>query len=197
MHMLRKLLRFGKKEFYLELDEDSSVVEKVEAVATKVKEETKQVLKEAQQFVEESKPGVASTANQVKSEVKQFVKEVKPESTNETNNKKAATKTAIKSKKESAKNKNQEPPQKVAAKNKNQEPPQKVAPVSPTVDTSYSDEPFWVKLMYKNSEQQAAENKAEKTFATDYLISKPQSRRRPGGSLDKFKTMARETKGRS
>ena len=67
---------------------------------------------------------------------------------------------------------------------------------STPIDTSYSEEPFWVKLMFKTSEEKATETASEKTFATDYLIEKPKSRRRPGGSIDKFKTMARQTKVR-
>ena len=48
--------------------------------------------------------------------------------------------------------------------------------------------------LYKSSEEKAAEAVQEKTFATDYLIEKPKARRRPGGSIDKFKSMARDTK---
>lgn len=65
---------------------------------------------------------------------------------------------------------------------------------SSVADTSYREEPFWVKLMYKSNEEKAAEKVQEKTFATDYLIEQPKARRRPGGSIDKFKVMARQTK---
>ncbi len=68
--------------------------------------------------------------------------------------------------------------------------------VSVKEDTSYREEPFWIKLMYRSSEEKAAETAQEKTFATDYLINKPRARRLPGGSVDKFKTMARQTKVR-
>ena len=51
--------------------------------------------------------------------------------------------------------------------------------------------------MYETSEQKTAAQNAEKTFATDNLISKPKARRRPGGSLDRFKEMARQTNVKS
>lgn len=181
--MLGKLFKIGKKDkFHLQLDENEvsavteKVTEKVEAVATQVKQETKQVAKEAKQIAEESQSAVASTVESVKSEVASVVEEVTPD----------AVQTAPKAKKTSIKNK----------KNQQKKSETSVATAPPAIDTSYSEEPFWVKLMYKTSEQQAAEQQAEKTFATDYLISKPKPRRRPGGSIDKFKTMARQTKVR-
>ena len=172
--MLGKLLNIAKKEkFHLELDENK-VINKVEAVATKVKQETKQVVTEAKQVVEESQPAIASTVEDVKSGVVQAVEEVAPD----------IVQTSSKPKKTSIKDK----------KKKSSTPTANTTPA--VVDTSYSEEPFWVKLMYKTSEQKEAEQQAEKTFATDYLISKPKPRRRPGGSIDKFKTMARQTKVR-
>lgn len=158
--MLGKLINFGKKnKFYLELDEDANLADQVEAVATKVKEETKEVVEEVKQAVTESQ-----AVQEIKSETKQITEEAKS---------KVAT---------------------VAAKSKKPKPAPEKTPAPAVIDTSYSDEPFWVKLMYKTGEQKEAEQSAEKTFATDYLISKPKSRRRPGGSLDKFKTMARQSK---
>ncbi|VEP16456.1 conserved hypothetical protein [Hyella patelloides LEGE 07179] len=154
--MLGKLINFGKKnKFYLEVGENASLADKVEAVATKVKEETKEV----KQAVTESQ-----AVQEIKSETKQIAEEAKS---------KVAT---------------------VAAKSEKTKPAPEKTPAPAVIDTSYSEEPFWVKLMYKTSQQKEAEQSAEKTFATDYLISKPKSRRRPGGSLDKFKTMARQSR---
>ena len=176
--MLEKLFNIGKKEkFRLELDE-SEIANKVEAVATQVKPETKQVVKEAKQVVEEAKPAIASKVENIKSEVTQVIEDVTSED----------SQTAPEAKKGSAK--------KASTKQKKKDSSSKVASSPQVIDTSYSEEPFWVKLMYKTNEQQVAEQKAEEGFATKYLISKPKPRRRPGGSVDKFKDMARQTKVR-
>lgn len=172
--ILDKLLSpFKKEKFFLELKENTEeVANKVGSVATKVKDE-------AQQLVEDAKPAIDSAIKDVKSEtkdkaqkVKSTVDEATPDS-EEQKDEKELTKSS-------------------PAKVENKEAPKPQETSAPSVDTSYSDEPFWVKLMYETKEQKAAKN-AEKTFATDNLISRPKARRRPGGSLDKFKEMARQT----
>jgi hypothetical protein len=176
--MLEKLTNLFKKEkFFLEIKENTDeVASKVGAVATKVKEE-------AQQLVEDSKPAIDSAIKDIKSETEDKVQKVK--SSTEDSTVDSAQKDK---KKELAKSS----PAKI--ENKEDEPKKEAAP---SVDTSYSDEPFWVKLMYETSEQKIAAQNAEKTFATDNLISKPKARRRPGGSLDRFKEMARQTNVKS
>lgn len=170
--MLGKLL--GKKnKFHLELKEDDTgIAPKIEAVATQVKQETQQKVQEAKQAIAQS-----PVVKEIKSETKEIVEDVKAK----------LTEAKPKAKKTSIKNNN-----KISSQKKDAEPAP--SPKAKTTDTSYSEEPFWVKLMYKTSEQKAAEQSTEKTFATDYSISKPQPRRRPGGSLDPFKAMARQTK---
>ena len=125
---------------------------------------------------------VEAVATKVKEETQEVVEEVKQ----------AVTESqAVKEIKSETKQIAEEAKSKVATVANKSE---KSQPAPAVIDTSYSEEPFWVKLMYKDNQQKEAEQSAEKTFATDYLISKPKSRRRPGGSLDKFKTMARQSK---
>ncbi len=55
--------------------------------------------------------------------------------------------------------------------------------------------PFWVKIMYEKTSSNGKKAESETTFATDYLMPSPtQSRRRPGPSLDTFRSMARQAK---
>ena len=178
--ILDKLLNsFKKEKFFLELKENTEeVVDRVGSVANKVKEE-------AQQLVEDSKPAIDSAVKDIKSETKDKAQKVRssavdstPDSERKEDNKKELAKSSL----ATVENK----------KSDSQKGTKSQAKSAPSGDTSYSDEPFWVKLMYENKEQKAAQN-AEKTFATDNLISRPKARRRPGGSLDKFKEMARQT----
>lgn len=172
--MLGKLL--GKKnKYYLELkDDNSSITEKIESVATQLKQDTQEIVQDAKQAIAES-----SVIQEIKSETKEKVGEVQEKVTEILPQaKKAAAKSSKKASKKTTE---------VASEAKALSSPQ------PT-NNSYSEEPFWVKLMYKTNEQQATEQNSEKTFATNYLISPPQPRRRPGGSLAPFKAMARQTK---
>ena len=70
-------------------------------------------------------------------------------------------------------------------------------PDSTNTGASSYEPPFWVAAMY-NTNNGAANNNgqvAEQTFATDNLMPTPTKfRRRPGGSLDKFKNMAKQAK---
>ena len=177
--ILDKLLNsFKKEKFFLELKENTEeVADRVGSVATKVKEE-------AQQLVEDSKPAIDSAVKDIKSDTKDKAQKVKssvadatPDSEQKEGNKKELAKSSSATVKTQKDDSRETTTQTTSA---------------PSGDTSYSDEPFWVKLMYENKEQKAAQN-AEKTFATDNLISRPKARRRPGGSLDKFKEMARQT----
>jgi len=62
------------------------------------------------------------------------------------------------------------------------------------INTSYSEEPTWIKSLYNKQEETVEEEVVvvEKTFATDSLIAKPRPNRRPGGSINKFRDLARE-----
>ena len=62
-----------------------------------------------------------------------------------------------------------------------------------TVNTSYGEEPAWVKSLYitKEKEEEVVE---EKTFAAESVIAKPRPNRRPGGSINKFRDLARGMK---
>lgn len=184
--MLEKFTNLFKKEkFFLELKENTEdVASKVGSVATKVKEE-------AQQLVEDSKPAIDSAIKDIKSETKDKAQKVKSsteDSSFDSAQKEGNQKELAKSSQATVENKEDEQ-KKEATLSKEKS--------APSVDTSYSDEPFWVKLMYETSEQKTAAQNAEKTFATDNLISKPKARRRPGGSLDRFKEMARQTNVKS
>lgn len=181
--ILDKLLNsFKKDKFFLELKENTEeVADRVGSVATKVKEE-------AQQLVEDSKPAIDSAIKDIKSDTKDKAQKVKSSVDDATPDSEQKRKKEL-AKSSSAKVENQEGERK-------KEAPKSQETSAPSGDTSYSDEPFWVKLMYENKEQKAAKN-AEKTFATHNLISRPKARRRPGGSLDKFKEMARQTNVKS
>ena len=184
--MLKKLLNFTKKnEFFLELDEDEDLLDKAKAVATKAKEKTAQIVEEVKETVAES-----STVEKATSETKEIAQKAQAKANEAASQ---LTKDSSKKLEKEASAKDSKKLEKEASAKDSKKPEKEEAATAP-VDTSYSEEPFWVKLMYKTSGQQEAEEKAEKTFATDYLITKPKSRRRPGGSLDKFKTMASQTK---
>jgi hypothetical protein len=63
-----------------------------------------------------------------------------------------------------------------------------------TIASSW-EPPFWVKIMYEKTSSNGKKAESEKTFATDHLMPSPtQSRRRPGPSLDIFRSMARQAK---
>lgn len=172
--ILDKLLNsFKKEKFFLELKENTEeVADRVGSVATKVKEEAQQLVEDSQLAEEDTKTDKKNTQKVGSSTV---------DSTSDSEQKEENKKELAKS--SSATVKNQKDDSKEATTQ---------ATSAPSGDTSYSDEPFWVKLMYENKEQKAAQN-AEKTFAPNHLISRPKARRRPGGSLDKFKEMARQT----
>lgn len=167
--ILDKLLNsFKKEKFFLELKENTEeVADRVGSVANRVKEEAQQLVEDSQSAEKDSKSDNKDT---------QKVGSSIADSTSDSQQKEIA-------KSSSASVKTQRDDSKEATTQSTS---------APSGDTSYSDEPFWVKLMYENKEQKAAQN-AEKTFAPNNLISRPKARRRPGGSLDKFKEMARQT----
>lgn len=71
----------------------------------------------------------------------------------------------------------------------------KVQSAPQVVNTSYSEEPSWIKGLYEQKEEEVVEVVvAEKTFAADSVVAKPRPNRRPGGSINKFRDLARELK---
>lgn len=68
-------------------------------------------------------------------------------------------------------------------------------PSTQVIDTSYSEEPAWVKSLFVPKQEEVQEEvEIEKTFAADLAIAKPKPNRRPGGSINKFRDLARQLK---
>ena len=202
MQMLKKLFNSDKK-YYLELDEikDSEVVQSAVKTAEKaadvVKEKTSEVASsqpvqnvveaatEAAEVAQEKLASVVTTDEKPSkttqsSETKQTTVEAKPEAN-----------AKVKANGSGKVRQNGKTAKKAADK------PQKTQPSVEKSGASSDDPPFWVAAMYNNSSNNANGNAqgAEQTFAPDNLmptISK--YRRRPGGSLSKFKDMARQAK---
>ncbi|MBE9170060.1 hypothetical protein IQ238_21905 [Pleurocapsales cyanobacterium LEGE 06147] len=129
----------------------------------------------------------------------------------DTNGKEAKSATSVKDKKsESKSDKTVEEKQSELAKaastqktekkkkveNKDKQSAETTSTDTPVAASASSWEPpFWVKLMYEKTSSNGKEAESEKTFATDHLMPSPtQSRRRPGPSLDSFRSMARQAK---
>ena len=195
---------FGKKKnggFYLELDENE-VVQDVAETATKVKETAQEKVAE----IKESKvvKNAVATASDVVETAQEKVAEIKEskvvknavESTSEaaetarqkvsavaTTEEKATTNGKSKAKKS----------QKAEPKSEKQAP---AAAKPANSGASSFDPPFWVKAMYNNNGSNGSSQQSEQTFATDYLMpTVTKYRRRPGPSLDKFKDMAKKSRG--
>ncbi|MEL6438520.1 MAG: hypothetical protein AAFQ80_04610 [Cyanobacteria bacterium J06621_8] len=100
--------------------------------------------------------------------------------------------------KKSASDKSQSQEQQNGAVAKSEAEKQQTTVSSPDSGASSFDPPFWVAAMYKSSDDgdETTEVKtSSQTFATDNLMPTiTKYRRRPGGSLNKFKTMAKESK---
>ncbi len=69
-----------------------------------------------------------------------------------------------------------------------------VQPTPQPIDTSYSEEPAWIKGLYEQKEEISETAIIEKTFAANAIVAKPRPNRRPGGSINKFRDLARELK---
>lgn len=187
MQMLKKLFNSNSK-FYLELDEikESEVVQTAVETASKAAD----AVKEKASDLADSQPVQKAVAT-----AKDIVSD--------------ETDTADKS------NKAQKPEAKTEQKQVKQRPAAKSQQNgkqadSPTEDTTPSiensgassfDPPFWVAAMYNNdsdrnnSDRNSNSETAQQTFATDNLMPiATKFRRRPGGSLDKFKEMAKQAK---
>ena len=182
MQMLKKLFS-SENKYFLELKESDAVqtaVETTKKVASAAKETASEVADVAQEKLEsavstEEKPAESKVKTEAKpkqTEAKPKQAEVKP------------AKSEVKDKPASPQGKAE---QNGTAQNSE-------ATVGNTGASSY-DPPFWVAAMYNNNNSEEAQNngQAEQTFAPENLMPiATKFRRRPGGSLDKFKDMAKQ-----
>ena len=185
MQMLKKLFSSDKK-FFLELDElkeseaVQTVVETTKKVASAAKETASEVVDTAQEKLESA----IST-------------EEKPTETTKTKDKseKAKAKPAKGEAKDEAKDK---PALPQAKTEQNGSAKDSEAKTPGNTGASSYDPPFWVAAMYNNDSSKEAKSNgrvAEQTFAPENLMPiTTKFRRRPGGSLDKFKDMAKQAK---
>ena len=195
MQMLKKLFNSNSK-YYLELDElkESEVVQ----TAVKTAEKTAQVVKEKATEVAQSEPiqEAVKTASGVVDAAQDKVTsaiatEEKPKQ--ESAKAKSSEKQAVKAKPaKSDKAKSDKANQPVA---KDEEAQAAKTAVKDSGASSF-DPPFWVAAM-NNTNKPTNDNgvMAGETFAEDNLMPIiTKYRRRPGGSLDKFKDMAKSAK---
>ena len=177
MQMLKKLFN-SENKYYLELDE----ITESEAVQTAVQTaaKTTQVVKEKAQEIAKSEPvqqAVSTASEAVENTQEQLAGAIATD--------KADTKKPAKSKAKAAKN------GKVAKSTDKQEK----SPATPQdAGASSFDPPFWVAAMNNTNKKTTDSNGqlADGTFATDNLMPTiTKYRRRPGGSLNKFKDMAK------
>lgn len=140
-----------------------------------LKETAEEVVSTAQETVEE----VVSTAIEAVDNNLDKTKEVETET--------ASVKETVKEKAPTKEAKSQS-----TSKNQNKQ----TATTQPSPQASTYEPPFWVKAMYKNSNNgngKAAQS--QKTFATDNLMPTiSNARRLPGPSLNKFKEMANKAR---
>lgn len=195
MQMLKKLFNSDSK-YYLELDE----IKESEVVQTAVKTASKaaDVVKEKASEVAQSQPvkeAVRATADVAESAQEKLTSAIATEE------KPGEVKSA-----KAKPNQNEKTPKKdpsTASQNgkgkltESAEETKETTPTSSNSGASSYDPPFWVAAMYntndsiKNSNGQVA----EQTFATDNLMPiVTKYRRRPGGSLSKFRDMAKKAK---
>ncbi len=176
MQMLKKLFNSNSK-YYLELDE----IKESEVVQTAVKTASKaaEAVKEKASEVAKSQPvqEAVKTAAEVQDKLSSTLTEEK----------------AVETK--SAKPKN-----KASKSEQNGKVAESTAETKPTQEhngASSFEPPFWVAAMYNNNGSNTNGNAKmpEQTFATDNLMpTVTKYRRRPGGSLNKFKDMAKQAK---
>ena len=171
MQMLKKLFN-SENKYFLELKESDAVqtaVETTKKVASAAKETASEVADIAQDKLEsaistEEKPAESKAKPQEKPESEDIKAKGKPESEDKAKQN-GATKDS------------------------------EVQTVENTGASSY-DPPFWVAAMYNNNSRKETNGNgrvAEQTFAPENLMPiSTKFRRRPGGSLDKFKDMAKQ-----
>ncbi|MBE9042900.1 hypothetical protein IQ255_00520 [Pleurocapsales cyanobacterium LEGE 10410] len=184
MQMLKKLFNSDNK-YFLELDEikESQPVQAVVETAEKVAD----IVKEKASEVAESQP-VQKAAEKAK------------ETADQAKDKSSAVATKIKSTEKSEEKAESAQPQAKSSQNGKATETTDQAKEQPVAlensGASSFDPPFWVAAMYNNNGNSSEEStKTEPTFATDNLMpTVTKYRRRPGGSLKKFKEMAKQAK---
>jgi hypothetical protein len=192
MQMLKKLFN-SENKFHLELDE----IKESEAVQTAVKTASK-----AADTVKEKASDLADSQAVQKAVTiaKDVVSDEKdtPSKSNKSQDKPEA-KSGKTQKPEAKSAKAKDKPEAKTQQNGKQAdtPTQETAPSLENSGASSFDPPFWVAAMYNtnDSDRNSEGETAQSTFATDNLMPiGSKFRRRPGGSLDKFKKMAKQTK---
>lgn len=166
--MIQKLFNFAKKksEYYLELDEDESLQDKL----AEAKEAVEDKFNEAREAVADRVKDAKKQTDSAKKEVEKTVESAREDE-------------------EKSKSEADEKTEGVAPSSASN------GAASESSGASSWEQPSWVKAMFEkssNNGKQAAEE--ESTFATDNLMPIPTNyRRRPGPSLDKYKAMVNET----
>ena len=191
--MLKKLFN-SKNKYFLELDElkeseaVQTAVETTKKVASVAKETASEVVDTAQEKLQSA---IATEEKPAESKVKT------PEKSDKSQAKvKAKGKSDKSQAKDKAKDKSKELEDKAEQNGSAQAQNSEVKTVENTGASSY-DPPFWVAAMYNNNSSKEKGNGrvAEQTFAPENLMPiATKFRRRPGGSLDKFKDMAKQAK---
>ena len=173
MQMLKKLFN-SENKYFLELKESDAVqtaVETTKKVASAAKETASEVADTAQDKLQSA----------ISTEEKPAESKAKPQEKPE----KSEDKVKAKGKPESEDK----------AKQNGATKDSEVQTVENTGASSY-DPPFWVAAMYNNNSSNETNGNgrvAEPTFAPENLMPvATKFRRRPGGSLDKFKNMAKQ-----
>lgn len=207
MQMLKKLFKSNDK-FHLELDEikDSEVVQTAVETASKAADAVKEKASEvaSSQPVKEAVKATTEVAESAQDKLASaFGTQEKPDEAKSTTAKAKPKedKKALKGSTAKAKSKDKKAPAKESTVSKNGKATESTTetestPNSTNTGASSYEPPFWVAAMY-NTNNGANNNGqvAEQTFATDNLMPTPTKfRRRPGGSLDKFKNMAKQAK---
>ena len=190
MQMLKKLFS-SENKYYLELKEE---IEDSEVVQTAIKtaEKTAEVVKEKAQDVAKSEPvqSAVKTAGEVVETAQEKV--ASAISTEEKPNKAGEVKPV-----ETVEGKAKSNGKAAAPKEVKKEGEQEAKPAQANSGASSFDPPFWVAAMNNTNNNKANSNGrvAEQTFAPENLLPiTTKYRRRPGGSLDKFKDMAKSAK---
>lgn len=196
MQMLKKLFNSDNK-YFLELDEIKesqpvqTVVETAEKVADVVKDKASEIAESqpAQKAAQKAK----ETADKAQEKTSSAATKVKETADKAKEKSSAATKVKPEEKAESDKPKAKSSQNGKAAENSEKTTDQPASPENS--GASSFDPPFWVAAMYNNNSNTEESIKAEQTFATDNLMpTVTKYRRRPGGSLKKFKEMAKQAK---
>ena len=200
MQMLKKLFNSDNK-FYLQLDEiKESAVETASKAADAVKEKASDIAdsQPVQKAVTTAKDIVSDEDAEAKSGKTKDKPEVAKQDLEVKDKPEAKTKQQqVKDKPEAKTEQNKVEPAAKSQQNGKADTSKDTTPSLENSGASSFDPPFWVAAMYNNndSDRNSEAETAQQTFATDNLMPiGTKFRRRPGGSLDKFKEMAKQAK---